>query len=197
MRDLIEHVFLIDKLPTSYLIGGLRLKIETGYKNIILFEMLMNDKVLSEVQKKQQAFKMFFGDQYVSNEHEAVNAILDFYTQGNFKKEENKIKKAQHRKEKAIYSLEHDGALFYSSFLEQYGIDIIDNNLHWWKFKALFEGLSKDTKLAKVMGYRSMQIPEDASLEERRMIKRLKEFYKLPDMRTEREKEEDFANALF
>lgn len=48
-----------------------------------------------------------------------------------------------------------DADLIYAAFLEQYGIDLIDvEHLHWHKFIALLRGISEDTKLGKVMGYR-------------------------------------------
>lgn len=48
-----------------------------------------------------------------------------------------------------------DSDYIYAAFLQQYGIDLIDiEYLHWHKFMAMIYGLSDDTKLAKIMGYR-------------------------------------------
>lgn len=50
---------------------------------------------------------------------------------------------------------ELDAELIYAAFKQQYGIDLIDvEELHWHKFLALIKGLSADTKLREVMGYR-------------------------------------------
>ena len=44
-------------------------------------------------------------------------------------------------------------------FLEQYGIDLTqEHDLHWWRFKAMFDSLSEKTQFVKIMGYRSMTI---------------------------------------
>ena len=48
-----------------------------------------------------------------------------------------------------------DGDLIYAAFWEQYGIDLIETDLHWHKFIALLNGINETTALAKVMGYRS------------------------------------------
>ena len=63
-----------------------------------------------------------------------------------------------------IYSFEHDAPYIYAAFLEQYGIDLTqENNLHWWRFKAMFDSLSEKTQFVKIMGYRSMTITKDMS----------------------------------
>lgn len=55
-----------------------------------------------------------------------------------------------------------DGIYIYSSFMHDYGIDLIKERrrLHWQKFIALFSGLSECTKIREIMKIRSMEIPE-------------------------------------
>lgn len=47
-----------------------------------------------------------------------------------------------------------DADLIYSAFMGQYGIDLLEVDLHWHKFLALLSGITEGTKLAEVMGYR-------------------------------------------
>lgn len=47
-----------------------------------------------------------------------------------------------------------DAELIYSAFLQQYGIDILEEKMHWHKFKALLKGITGDTLLGQVIGYR-------------------------------------------
>lgn len=54
---------------------------------------------------------------------------------------------------------EYDADLIYSAFLEQYGIDLMDTDMHWYKFQALLFGLN-NTKLNEVMGYRCYKKPK-------------------------------------
>ena len=72
-----------------------------------------------------------------------------------------------------------------------------DEELHWWKFKALFQGLKEDNKIVQIMGYRGMDLSKIKDKEERKHYKRLKKLYALPDMRTEEQKEADFAGAFW
>lgn len=47
-----------------------------------------------------------------------------------------------------------DADYIYSAFLGQYGIDLIETELHWHKFRALISGLNSSTRLYEIMGYR-------------------------------------------
>lgn len=47
-----------------------------------------------------------------------------------------------------------DSDLIYSAFFEQYKIDLLQVTMHWHVFLALLKGISDNTQLAKVMGYR-------------------------------------------
>ena len=52
-----------------------------------------------------------------------------------------------------IYSFEHDAPYIYAAFLEQYGIDLTqENDLHWWRFKAMFDSLSEKTQFVENYG---------------------------------------------
>lgn len=55
-----------------------------------------------------------------------------------------------------ILDFEVDSDYIYDAFLQQYGIDLLDiEHLHWFKFKALLNGIGKPTRLYEIMGYRS------------------------------------------
>lgn len=47
-----------------------------------------------------------------------------------------------------------DGDHIVASFQQAYGIDLTVEDMHWHRFKALFNGLPDSTKMAKIMGYR-------------------------------------------
>lgn len=55
-----------------------------------------------------------------------------------------------------IIDLVLDGDYIVASFQSAYGIDLTSvEYMHWHRFKALLDGLPDDTKLSKIMGYRS------------------------------------------
>lgn len=57
--------------------------------------------------------------------------------------------------EKAFDFVE-DGAYIVAGFMQCYGIDLTTvDYMHWHVFKALFDGLSEDTKMARIINYRT------------------------------------------
>ncbi len=97
---------------------------------------------------------------------------------------------------KHIYSFTHDASLICSAFLAQYGIDLTKDNLHWWLFRALFEGLVDENKICKVMEIRSIDLSKIKDKEQKAHYRQLKRIYRLPDPRTEEEQESDMIHAL-
>ena len=190
---------LIDKLPTDY--EGL--KIDTNFRSFILFELLMQDGSLEKEQKIMLALNLFFkGKEFESVEEikKAIKGILWFYTLGKSedKKEIKKKEKTVEKKQKAIYSFEYDANLIYSAFLSQYGLDLNEiEYLHWWKFRSLFEGLNDENRICEIMGYRAVDLSKIEDKKQKEHYRKLKNKYALPDNRSEEEKEQEFADALW
>ncbi len=181
---------LIDELPEYVAIDDIEYKINTDYRISIMFEMMIQDKALTGREKPLMALNLY----YPETPHDlskALQKIMWFYNCGKTKLNKRADKKEKEIKNtpKQIYSFEHDSELIFAAYLGQYGINLqrIDH-LHWWEFKALFEGLNASNKIIEVMGIRSTKITKDMPKSEKERIRRLKEIYELPDMRTEEEK---------
>lgn len=175
-----------------------RLKIRTDFRESIKFELLMQDNKLNEEEKVKLALNLYYNLNDITDIKKAVEDIIWFY-KGGKKEIENVDKevKKSNNKEKQIYSYEFDAEYIYSAFMEQYHIDLNSTKyLHWWKFKALFNSLNEDVLFCKIMGYRAINLNKIKDKEMKKHYKKLKEFYKLPDMRSEEEKENDFAEAF-
>ena len=91
--------------------------------------------------------------------------------------------KSQSEGTKRLFSLKYDAEYIYSSFLQAYGIDLIDaqNSLHWKKFNALLNGLPSDTKFAEVLKIRSYKPQKGDSKQYKESMRELKKEYALPD----------------
>lgn len=186
---------LLDKLP-QYTQNGL--KIRTDFRESIKFELLMQDKNINEKDKIALAIKLYYYDMSkIKDIKIAINDILWFYRCGEELKKETSQDENEERI-KQIYSYEFDDKHIYSAFLEQYNIDLNSiNYLHWWKFKALFNGLSEKTKIVEIMGYRAMNLSKIKDKEMKKHYKKMQQIYALPDMRSEEEKEADLAEILW
>lgn len=83
-----------------------------------------------------------------------------------------------------ILDFEEDGDYIYASFMQEYGIDLLDvqGKLPWRKFLYLFNGLSADTKIKQVMRIREMEVPPFNGKNARQIqeINELKSYYALP-----------------
>ena len=188
---------LLDELPKK--INGNR--INSDFRISILFELLMQDKEVKNEDKVRQALILYYPNiEKITDYKQAVDDIIWFYKCG---KEEKKVddelkENNENNKQKQIYSYEFDAEYIYSAFMEQYNIDLNSiKYLHWWKFKALFNSLNENVLFSKIMSYRTINVNKIKDKTLRKNYKKLKELYKLPDMRSEEEKEEDFANALW
>jgi len=81
--------------------------------------------------------------------------------------------------------------------MQQYNIDLQEiKYMHWWKFKALFNGLAENTEIVKIMGYRAVNLSKIKDKEQKNFYKRMKKIYALPDTRSQEEKESEFARAF-
>ena len=187
---------ILGKLPTQ---TPHKLRIRTDFRESIKFELLMQDKTISESDKIKMALNLYYYEpEKLQNIEQAIKDILWFYKCGKEEKKEHANKENDvTNKQKQIYSYEFDAEYIYSAFMEQYKIDLNKiKYLHWWKFRALLISLNENILFSKIMGYRTMNISKIKDKEMKKYYKKMKDLYSLPDMRSEEEKENDFAEAF-
>ena len=173
---------LVDPLPDVVIVGGVEYQINTGFRTSVLFELLVRDKKIPDSAKIIGMLQLYY-PQEPADKDEAIKKILWFYNCGKQeeKKEERNKTAKDFRQDKTLYSFEQDAPLIYAAFLAEYGIDLQDiEDLHWWKFSALFDGLSDDRKIRQVMRIRGMDT-SGLSTKEIKRINDLKKYYALKD----------------
>ncbi len=185
---------ILDVLPETVDIDGAEYRINSDFRISILFELLMQDDEVGKRQKLIQGLKLYYPE-IPHNVTMAVDKMIWFYRCG--KETESGGHGSGSGRAKQIYSFEHDDDYIYAAFLEQYGIDLQDvEELHWWKFRALFRGLSEDTEFVKIMGYRSVKITSKMSKEQREFYKKMQSIHALPITDAERKADELLTEAL-
>ena len=187
---------LLDKLPQY---TPSEVKIRTDFRESIKFELLMQDNKISKEDKVALALNLYYYDlSQIKDLKQAVKDMLWFYSCGREEASEEDKEESEEIKNKQIYSYEFDSEYIYSAFYEQYGIDLNKiKYLHWWKFKALFNSLNKDTRIVEIMGYRSINPNKIKDKSTRKHYIKMQKIYALPDMRSDEEKEADFAESLW
>ena len=180
---------LTDTLPKSLTICGKDCPIRYDFKTWLKFSALIGAKEL-DARTTAAILDLVFG--YLPpNLNEAFYEILKFYSP-----KKNRAAEKTNERAKRIFDYEYDAELIYAAFLQQYGTDLAESDMHWHKFLALFDNLSEDTQFMKVVGYRSVNLAKIKDNDRRRFYRKMKRLYRLPDNRTEEEKEADFNNSF-
>lgn len=165
------------ELPKSVLIDGCDYPIRWDYRTWMRFDQIREGgfgdegKIIRMLQLCYPAIP--------ENVEEAINKMLWFYRCGHEEeKEENQRYQRRSSKEPA-FSFSQDEPYVYAAFLEQYDIDLTDvQDMHWWKFMSLFESLSEDTKMSKIMYYRKASL-SGLPKERRAFVNEMKKLYRI------------------
>ncbi len=203
---------LTTKLPESVNICAKEYPINTDFRVWISFEKMFRDDNEDAQTVFINAIKMCFKRD--SNGiltlpptwQDTLKGLFDFYRAGEgMEKNEDKNNDAadeeadeeKPRKEKRIYDWDIDGKYIFAAFMSQYNINLLTDKLHWWAFRALFDGLGKEEKICEIMSIRAMRLSDIKDKDLKKHYAKLKRIYALPDMRTEQEKENDLGNMLW
>lgn len=96
--------------------------------------------------------------------------------------------------EQTLY-YEYDGDYIYAAFMQNYGIDLMELDLHWHKFLALLKGIS-GTMLNEIMGYRAYTgAKQDKPEQQYRKLKYA--WTPIPDETEEEKEAEEEFNQYF
>lgn len=174
---------LIDELPRTVSIGGREVAVNYGFRALMLIELCTFDSELSEEQRTLNALNLFYFNEIPEDREAAVERLLWFYRCGENTRAEKKTGKAPATKARRCYDFEQDQKYIYAAFMSQYHIDLQDtpsNELHWWKFKAMFESLDKDCKLSEIMGYRLADL-KNFKGKQKEFYRKMKALYALRD----------------
>ena len=191
---------ILDTMPDFLEVGGEKIPINTDFRTWIRFDeaLFWNDKPIEE--RIYSALDICYDGKIPADIAGAVHAAIGFYahkdTQIKSIGESTQNEQGNSVRGKQTYSFTYDASLIYAAFLAQYHIDLTKDEMHWWLFRALFEGLTDENKICKVMEIRSVDLSKIKDKEQKAHYRRLKRIYRLPDPRSDEEQEADMINAL-
>lgn len=187
------------KIDDKLILNEKEYQLFLSFDNVLrVFEMWSDDEV-SALIKPQLALCMLTKSDYfrgmetddamdlyeqVFNEH--INIVnptdqVDRYDiEGNLLPKKPKDK--ENEDEEPAMSIKYDGEFIFSSFMQAYNIDLIEQQgkLHWKKFNALLSGLPDGTKMIEVIKIRSWKPSKGESQKEKNKMRELQEKYALP-----------------
>ncbi len=95
-----------------------------------------------------------------------------------------------------VFDLMEDFEYIRAGFLSEFGIDLLETNMHWWQFRKLLSCLGEDSKFSKIVAYRTTDTAKIKNREARLFFERMKKKYKLKDRRSPEERETETALKL-
>lgn len=169
-------------LPETFLIDGKEYEISSDFRDIVELEEILSSEELTDEEKAVEALTFFYGS-IPDDVDTAVEKLCWFIQCG--RKESPRRRRTEATEDDfnvdAVYSFIHDAGLIYAAFLAQYGIDLCDvEYLHWWKFKALFEGLEDNRLMKEVMRCRAVKIDPNMPQNQKDYYSAMKQRYALP-----------------
>lgn len=151
--------FLTDYWDNELEFSGHRYKLDLSYDTVLNIQRMFRERKLNDAEMLLRALELFgvpdreVGKMTWPQRSDLIQKIF-----------EEKVKtKPRPRvgKQQKLFDFEDDGEYIYASFLQDYGIDLIDcqGKLSWQRFIALFQGLSDETKIKRIMSIRGREIP--------------------------------------
>lgn len=151
---------LTDQLPNGAEAGGVKYILDTDFRAGIKFAVMLE-------KGEQNAFnllKPFFPQGIPQDINGALEAVIYFYACGNVPKDTETAKK-----EKPVYSFTVDAETIFADFWRFYNIDLSVEQLHWYVFRSLLEGLSEDSGFKKRIYYRTCDLKDLPTKEKNRI----------------------------
>ena len=99
-------------------------------------------------------------------------------------------------KTKQSFDFKIDFRLLWADFKAVYNIDLINDEINWWEFQALFERMSlldNVSSVSKVIGYRTAEIPKTNKNNKKQInhLRNMKARYRLAEV-----ERQNIANTL-
>lgn len=170
------HNIICNGVPSTIEVCGTAHKIETGFRTWIQIARLLESDLDPSV-KISAAIAKCFGE-VISPVDAAYEAAILFLNADKIDWSADTGKKSYTKS----FDWDVDQKALVADFEREYGIDLTDPaiNMHWWRFLALFGGLSDTSKTMQARGYRTVEIPHGASDAEKNRLRELKKAYALP-----------------
>lgn len=185
---------VFDALPETLEVKGRALLVDTDFRTWMEFEQLLREAQPDEW-KAEAALGLCYREDRLFDMAEAMRRLFEFYVCG--EPESERPKKKAGKIQKRIYDYERDIKMIYAAFRAQYGINLQTiEHLHWWEFRAMFEGLTEDHLIVKVIGYRGIDLTQIKNKSERQRYAALQSQWLLPNATDEKEKVEAAGNIF-
>lgn len=177
--------------------NGHTYELHLGYRTVLKWYEMLEDKNISDVDKVDNSFLLFVGNiPNISLEEKAkvVNAIQTMITERPYGS--NDEQESRRTANKRFFSYTKDAEAIYASFIYDYNIDLLDcSGMRWEKFQALFDNLSQDSPFMRIVQIRQRDTSKLKD-EELSNVLELQRYYALDKQDTAKNLESDMQNVF-
>ena len=164
--------------PEYIEIDGVKIKIHTDYRYALKCQEIASDNSISGYEKEIGIIYTLFdaeGINILHNDEKCLKMALK-YLQGRPNKAKERMSK-----EKAEIDMDYheDFGYIMSSMLSEYQIDITKEQIHWWVFLDLLNGLSSECIFNRIRDIRTRNVSDIKDPKMREELIRLKKIYSL------------------
>lgn len=170
---------LTEFFPESLIVDGVECLIHSDFRTVLKCnEIIERESELSR-EALSEILQMFYKDcAFFTEEH--IEKMFWFFSCGREKKKKRFPRKIAGLNDKQSFDFEEDAELIYAGFQQQYGIDLQRERMHWWRFMILLDNFGTDTRLSKVMEYRTTDTANKRlGKEERAFLQAMQRYYGL------------------
>lgn len=179
-------------LENKAIINGIEYELDMSFDNILRLFDLLGDKSLNDIEKIETGLLMLIDNKLDDYDiQEKAKIFIEIFKSAiGAEKEEQPVDlegnpmPVASQENKKVYDLAQDAEYIFASFMSDYNIDLFEQQgkLHWYKFKALLNGLTDKSKFMRVVEIRQAEMPKGKGMQkERERLRKLKEHYALKE----------------
>ena len=162
---------LVDELPQSAEIDGVEYKLNSDFRFGIYTMLAFEDNKLTLEEKVIVMLQNLFSELPNEVTPEFLEKAQWFLNCGESSEEENN---------RRLYSFSKDASLIFAAFRQTHGIDLQNENLHWWTFLSLFMDLGSETSFCNLVGLRKRYYEGKCTKEEKQAIRDMGDMFHVP-----------------
>lgn len=185
--------FLTERLPDSINVQGVEYPIQTDFRTILRYSAQMDTIAEDNLAEIISCMKIVIYRDFPDDIFSAISALNWFIKCGKEEKRNRPSNKLLGVNSNQPFDFSVDGELIWSAFRRNdvYGIDLLEiPYLHWWKFIAMLDDLPEDTRLHRIMDYRTIDTTnKNLSKEMRDIYSALQRYYKIRAEKDQRNEE--------
>lgn len=174
-----------EELPTRIIADDLEIPVSADFRSWIKADLIMKDRQIPKEAKLPVIC------QYIGLDLTNLDVTIPDLWAGIFKFymcEQEPRGEAVSSNRATAYRFDCDWWLIYAAFIQQYGINLLRADLHWFEFRALLDGLTEQTQFIKVVQAR-LRDTSKLKGEEKAQAEKLKRYWKVPDDSAQEERD--------